>query len=260
MRQMIHSNEWVNICFSGIKIDVPFPKIYLAGEKMRLEELNWMDVRSYLQKDDRIMVVTGATEQHGYLSLLTDVKIPLALADAVGQETNVIVAPPLNFGISPYFLSYPGTISLRVSTFIDVIEDIVRSLYQHGFRRILFINGHSGNDPAKERLVEVANQLAGLKTIWYSWWTSHGVEILAQQNELKPVHASWLEAFPFTKVCELPKDAKTPPHYQGLLSAAETREVFGDGSFGGPYEVSPDIMNEIFFSAYQDLLHLLSFE
>ena len=49
---------------------------------MRLEDLNWMDVEKYLQREDRLMLVTGSTEQHAYLSLLTDIKIPLALADA----------------------------------------------------------------------------------------------------------------------------------------------------------------------------------
>ena len=49
---------------------------------MRLEDLNWMDVEQYLKTDDRLLVVLGACEQHGYLSLLTDIKIPLALADA----------------------------------------------------------------------------------------------------------------------------------------------------------------------------------
>lgn len=227
---------------------------------MRLEELNWMDVETYLKSDDRIVIVVGATEQHGFLSLLTDVKIPLALADSVSQETGVLVAPPLNFGISPYFLSYPGTISLRVQTFINVIEDVVRSLYAHGFRRILFLNGHSGNEAGKERLVELANELSGLNTIWYSWWASHSVEMITLKNELKPFHASWLEAFPFTKVTELPKTVKTPPKYQGLLNAKQTKKVFGDGSFGGPYEVSPEIMNEIFFACYQDILELINFD
>ena len=50
---------------------------------MRFEDLNWMDVQSYLEQDDRVMIVLGATEQHAYLSLLTDIKIPLAMADAV---------------------------------------------------------------------------------------------------------------------------------------------------------------------------------
>ena len=121
---------------------------------MRLEELNWMDVEGYLKRD-RIMLVLGACEQHGYLSLLTDVLIPMALADVASQRTGVVVAPPLNFGVSPYFLTYPGTISLRLSTFLDTVEDIVRSLYGQGFRRFMILNGHGGNDPARGRLVEL---------------------------------------------------------------------------------------------------------
>src|SRR5512139_2873834 len=103
---------------------------------MRIEDLNWMDVEEYLKHDDRLMLVIGACEQHGYLSLLSDVKIPLALADAASQETGVLVGPPLNFGSSPYFLAYPGTLSLRLSTLLDVVEDVVRSAYGHGFHRI----------------------------------------------------------------------------------------------------------------------------
>jgi len=75
---------------------------------MRFEDLNWMDVESYLKNDDRLIVVLGACEEHGYLSLLTDIRIPMALADAASARTNVLVAPPLNFGISPYFAKYPG--------------------------------------------------------------------------------------------------------------------------------------------------------
>ena len=57
---------------------------------MRFEDLSWFDVEKYLQNEDRLMLVLGACEQHGYLSLLTDSKIPLALADAASQQTGVI--------------------------------------------------------------------------------------------------------------------------------------------------------------------------
>ena len=82
---------------------------------MRYEELNWMDVEKYLENDDRLILVLGSTEQHGYLSLATDVKIPMAVADVVSQRTGVLVAPPLNYGITPYFVTYAGTISVRAS-------------------------------------------------------------------------------------------------------------------------------------------------
>ena len=156
------------------------------------------------------MVVVGACEQHGYLSLLSDVKIPLALADAASNQTGVLVAPPMNFGSSPYFTSYPGTFSLRLSTLMDAVEDIVRSAYGQGFKRMLFLNGHGGNNGLKIRLTELVNILPDLKMQWYSWWMAHSVEQVALHHEIKPGHANWLEAFPFTIVSDLPERGKNP--------------------------------------------------
>ncbi len=228
---------------------------------MRLEDLNWMDVERYLETEDRLMLVIGATEQHAYLSLLTDVRIPQALADAASQQTGVLVAPPLNFGCSPYFLSYPGTLSLRVTTLLAAVEDIIRSAYTHGFRRILVLNGHGGNIPARTHLTEVANSLAGIQLRWYDWWLSHAIEEVAQRHGIKPSHANWLEAFPFTIVTDdMPTQPKTPPYVPGIMDAQTARTVYGDGSFGGPYLASQDIQNEMFAAALADVLQLLKFD
>ncbi len=227
---------------------------------MRLADLNWFDVQSYLDNDDRIMLVLGSCEQHGYLSLLTDAKIPLAIADAAAQQVGVLVAPPLNFGASPYFLAYPGTISLRIATLLEVVEDFVRSLYGQGFRRVLVLNGHGGNDPARGRLYELASALPELRLQWYAWWQSHSAEAICQQYELKPAHANWLEAFAFTRVGELPAGEKQPPAVSGLLGAREAREVYGDGVFGGKYQVEDAIMNEIFAACVADVVQMLKFE
>jgi len=225
---------------------------------MRFEDLNWMDVENYLQNDDRLMVVLGACEQHGFLSLLTDVRIPQTLADAASKQTGVLVAPAVNFGVSPYFLEYPGTISLRTSTLINVMEDLVRSAYSVGFRRILILNGHGGNDCAVGHLVDVANSLSSLKINWYSWWESHSVAAVALKHELVIEHASWAEAFPFTRVSDLPSEPKLPVKSTGLLNAEETRKIYGDGMFGGPYQVDDEVMAEIFQAALDDIIHLLT--
>lgn len=226
---------------------------------MRLEELNWMDVEEYLRTEDRLIIVIGSCEQHGYLSLLSDTKIPLALADAASQKTGVLIAPPINFGISPCFLDYPGTISLRTTTLFNLVEDVVRSVYRSGFRRILVINGHGGNEPAGSKLMELINDLEDLKISWYSWWKSHSVVAVAQKYELKPYHASWSENFPFVRVCDVPDEEKVPPTYQGFLNAQQTRKLFGDGVMGGKYQVEDKIMDEVFTEALKDVLHFLDF-
>lgn len=226
---------------------------------MRLAELNWMEIEAYLKKDDRLILVLGATEQHGYISIGADVKIPLSLADAASQQSGVPVAPPLNFGCSSYFTSYPGTISLRVKTLVDVVEDMVRSLYQQGFKRLVIVNGHGGNKPAKVALGELANELDGLRMAWYDWWESPSVNAIAKQNDLKGYHASWIEAFPFVRQANMPSGEKNPFETNLILSSDEVRKAIGDGVYGGPYHVDEAIMSEIFGASLRDILFLLQF-
>ena len=221
---------------------------------MRLEDLNWMDVESYLQHEDRLMLVLGACEQHGYLSLTTDVRIPLALADAAGGRTGVIVAPPIPFGISPHFASYPGTISLATRTFLRLVEDVVRSLHHQGFRRLLAVNGHGGNEPAVGVLSELVNELSGLRARWYSWWQAPHVLEVAQAHGLHSSHGGAIEAFPFTLVAPLPSDEKPPVEPQEILGAPAVRRLYGDGATGGPYRIGDEVMQALFSAAVEDVV------
>jgi creatinine amidohydrolase len=229
---------------------------------MRIEDLNWMDVEKYLNTDDRLILVIGSTEEHGYLSLTTDVRIPLALADSASKQTGVLVAPAMNYGVSPYFQAYPGTFSLRVTTLLAMIEDVIRSGYVQGFRRFLVLNGHGGNEPARAVLYELANELEEMHAFWYDWWKTPVVEEISAKYGLSPRHANWQEAFPFTRVTEeLPEDHKPfLPRPAHIMNAAQVREYYGDGSFGGQYQADDAVMHEIFASCLREILELLKFE
>ena len=226
---------------------------------MKFSDMNWMEVEEYLKKDDRVLLVLGATEQHGYLSVTTDVEIPLALAEAASNQSGVAMAPPLSFGISPYFLAYPGTISLRVSTFLDAVEDMLRSLYGQGFRRFVILNGHGGNDAAKSRIIELENELVGMQVAWYSWWIAPSVMRVAASHGLQSYHAAWIEAFDFIHRKNMPAGGKPAIQPKTLLGAKEVKAVVGDGVYGGPYQADKAVMDEIFAAALADVLDLLNF-
>jgi creatinine amidohydrolase len=147
-----------------------------------------------------------------------------------------------------------------VSTLLDLVEDLIQSAYGQGFRRFLILNGHGGNDPARGRLYELANRLPDIRIAWYAWWVANSVQAVAQKHELKPAHANWLEAFEFTRVGDLPAGEKVPTVVPGLMSAAQARQVYGDGSFGGYYQVDEAVMDELFAAAVQDVLQLLRFD
>jgi creatinine amidohydrolase len=212
---------------------------------MHLADLNWMDVESYLQEDDRVILVTGSTEQHGYLSLLADVRIPMALATAAASREQVLVAPPLNFGVSPDFVEFPGTLSLSEETFHEVLYELVVCLVQHGFRRVLILNGHGGNT-LPPQLEALQHDVDGLHIVWYEWFRSPAAEQFASREGLKLAHANWSEAFSFTRVCELPDGEKAPVDLRLETPGMSERRILGDGSFGGPYQVPDETIEHLF--------------
>jgi creatinine amidohydrolase len=140
---------------------------------------------------------------------------------------------------------------------MDVIEDVIKSLYHQGFKRFLILNGHGGNEPLKGRLFELVNELSELRLSWYSWWQSKSVERIALKHEIKPYHGGWLEAFPFNIVANLPDGEKQPSYIPGLIGAIETKKLFGDGVFGGLYKVSNEIMDEMFDALVEDVVQIL---
>jgi creatinine amidohydrolase len=102
--------------------------------------------------------------------------------------------------------------------------------------------------------------LPELEIGWYSWWNADHVTEVAAKHGLKSYHAAWIEAFPFVRVSELPVGEKQPPIHPGVLGAEDTRKLYGDGVFGGPYSVDGTILDEIFTAALQDIVSLLNLD
>lgn len=111
--------------------------------KVWLQEMKWEEVRDHLQKDDVMIIPVGSTEQHGtHLPLGTDSMVAIALAEDAAKEAGALVAPPIWFGWSPHHMAYPGTITIRPETLIELTMDVCHSLIYHGFHRLIILNGH----------------------------------------------------------------------------------------------------------------------
>jgi creatinine amidohydrolase len=99
-----------------------------------------------------VLVPTGATEQHGaHLPMDTDIFAASSVANraaALVQDFPVLVANVADIGYSPGSMEHPGTLSLRLETYVAMITDVVQCIHAHGFRKIMIVNGHGGNIPA----------------------------------------------------------------------------------------------------------------
>jgi creatinine amidohydrolase len=206
---------------------------------MRISDMNWMQVEAYLAQDDRAVIPLGSTEQHSYLSLSVDSILAERVAVEAAEPLGVPVFPVVAYGLTPYFLAYPGTISLRMATYAGIIGDILDSLHATGFRRILFVNGHGGNTPADTLATEWAAARPEMRIKFHNWWNAP--KTWAKAVEIDPIasHASWLENFPWTRLAgvAMPAEQKPmPAASQVRLTGQALRDHIGDGNFGGYYQ------------------------
>lgn len=221
---------------------------------MRVADMNWMQVQEYLSHDDRAVVPLGCTEQHGYLSLATDAILADRVSVEAAEPLGVPVFPVLAYGITPYFMGFPGTISLRIATYLSVIHDLLDSLARHGFRRILLVNGHGGNSPAASLVGQWMADNPETRVAFHNWWNAPKTWEAVQAVDSVASHASWMENFPWNRIVPSPAGQKPMVNVAGMrtLAPAGVRAVLGDGNYGGAYEKSDDTMLAIWDIAVRE--------
>ena len=223
--------------------------------------MNWMQIEKYLEQDDRAILPLGSTEQHAYLSICTDTILSERMAIEAAEPLGVPVFPVLAYGISYYFNAYPGTISLRIETYIKVIGDILNSLSCSGFRRILMVCGHGGNEPANNLATEWMVDNPGMQVKFFQWWK--GPKMMAKAQEIDPIgsHGSWFENFVWTRIpgIEMPTEQKIFSDRKALPKPVgeKLREVMGDGNYGGYYQRSDEDMQAIWQIAVEETREMI---
>jgi creatinine amidohydrolase len=213
---------------------------------MRITDMNWMQVEEYLKRDDRCVLPLGSTEQHAYLSLSVDSILSERIALEAAEPVGVPVFPVLAYGITPYFRAYPGTITLRVETYLRVVGDILDGMAETGFKRILIVNGHGGNSPASALVREWMGDNPNVVIKFHNWWNAP--QTWAKVQEIDPIgsHASWMENFPWTRLpgVQVPDSQKAVADMARMnrLDPRGLRAYLEDGNFGGLYQRSDEDM------------------
>jgi creatinine amidohydrolase len=135
-------------------LDLEFPSFCLG-------DLSCVDIAEYLKHSDTILIPKASLEQHGpHLPLYCDTITSTEVASRAGEEAGILYTPTMWLGYSPQHMRGPGegtgTMTLRVETYLNLLYDMGRSLIHHGFKRIIFVNGHGSNikviDPVLRRL------------------------------------------------------------------------------------------------------------
>ena len=123
---------------------------------MQLANMTWKEVGD-LAKDTPVVLPIAALEQHGHhLPLYTDSYLLEEIIRRVSStRTDVLLCPLQWLGNSDHHMSFPGTVSANPRSYLDLLESMVETWITHGFKRIVLINGHGGNDvPGKQAVFE----------------------------------------------------------------------------------------------------------
>ena len=223
--------------------------------------MNWFQVETYLKSDDRAIVPLGSTEQHAYLSNAVDSILAERVAVEAASPLGIPVFPALAFGITPYFATFPGSISLRMDTYARIITDVLDSLATSGFKRVLFVNGHGGNVPGQTAALEWLNDHPDCRIRWHNWWNAP--KTMAKVQAIDPIasHASWMENFPWTRLPNIGMPAERKPMVDldklKTMGAPAVKAYLGDGNFGGHYQRADEDMAAIWDVAIDETRALL---
>lgn len=224
--------------------------------------MNWMQVEQYLRHDDRAVLPLGSTEQHSHLRLTVDCILPERVGVEAAEPLGVPVFPVVAYGVTPYFREFPGTISLRVETHLNVVRDILDSMAHSGFRRILIVNGHGGNAAVQQWLPEWTASHPNCRVKFDNWWNAP--KTWAKVLEIDPVasHGSWMENFPWTRLpsVTMPNERRPMLDFAHIrqLDPKGMREYIGDGNYGGYYQRPDEDMHAIWSVAVEETRELLS--
>jgi creatinine amidohydrolase/Fe(II)-dependent formamide hydrolase-like protein len=238
---------------------------------MLLQLSTWQEIEAYLGRSKTVVVPIGSNEQHGPTGLLgTDFLCPEIIAHDASRRAgpDMLVAPTFAVGMAQHHLGFPGSISLRPSTFIAALEDWTRSLVGHGFERIYFLNGHGGNvatiEAAFSEIYAGASfdrRRAGFALKLRNWWDLKGVMPLA--NRLFPAghgsHATpseiavtqWAYPDAIKAANYAPQIAPTGP----IREALDFRARYPDGRMGSdPGQATPEKGGQLVVQAVKELL------
>lgn len=223
---------------------------------MRIAEMNWMQVEARAKLDDRAVLPIGSVEQHAYLSLAVDAILSERVAvEAVGGS-GIPVFPVQAYGFTPNFVEYPGSVTLRLSTYIALITDLLDGIMRSGFKRITIVNGHGGNGPAHGAVLEWLDRNRGCQVRWHNWWNAPATSARVQATDPVASHASWMENFPWTRLAGV----AMPSHQKPMMDLAKfaaldpgaKKALLGDGNYGGLYQRPDDEMLAIWAVAVEE--------
>ena len=263
---------WVSISRRGCTVGVHAARVRAVPAFMDLTDLS-SPALAKLSKDMPVVFPVAALEQHGHhLPLFTD---SLLLGEIIRRAREslgdrVLFAPLMWLGNSDHHLDFPGTLSASPRTYLDLLNGLAENFIQHGFRRLVFINGHGGNDvPGRQAVFELRQrhrQRGDVVFLFATYWSLGGkpAQTLPALRQTEMGHAcEWETSMMLRLAPHLVGDyraaATVEPNHPFAPAARGwiTRELSARGHIGSPQLATAEKGEHLFTVFARDVVQFL---
>lgn len=159
------------------------PPATLRTRQMNL--MSWQEFQRVVPEKVRtVLLPVGTLEPHGVLPNGSDNLAPEAMAGAIAERLNALVAPTLNYGITGSLQAFPGAFAISAKAYEPFMADLLRGLAGNRFKNIIVLNGHGGPQTAVlHRVADAVSAEKRVRILVINWWSLVSEETFAVFGE-----------------------------------------------------------------------------
>lgn len=222
---------------------------------MNIEEISWTEFSD--AKPSLALLPTGSTEQHGpHGPMATDTIIAKAIAARAAEETETLLLPTINIGISREHSNFPGSLSLSPKTFRSQLEETVLSAHDSGIDKFVVVNGHGGNISAIQETCKNLYYDHDIEAIEWTWFNAISTSEMGHAGKLETSLIMYLREDLIGKPIE-PGSESWGLSLHGSRWDYDTKKFSENGVVGDPREATKKEGKKLFDNSLEKLIKLI---
>lgn len=134
--------------------------------------ITWQEFQGFVpEKIETVLLPVGSIEPHGVIPNGTDNLAPEAMAREIAERLNALIAPTLNYGVTPAMAGYPGAVSISPEAYRPFVKNVVQGLAFQKFKNIIILNGHGGNTSHLQNIIPEISTEYRVRILVVNWWS-----------------------------------------------------------------------------------------
>jgi len=175
---------WIGFLMLALCVGISAVEASDPPTSREMNLLTWTEFKELVpSKVETVLLPTGSLEPHGVIPNGTDSLAPTAMARALAERLNALIAPTLNYGVTPAMAAYPGSVSISAEAYRPFIEDVLRGLAAQRFMNIIVFNGHGGNTSLLQMAAAKISLECRIRVLVVNWWSLASEETFAVFGE-----------------------------------------------------------------------------